>query len=342
MTLRSLPGSTYGDPAAHAKLVEAAFARSWQPGPDVADLEGAGATAPWRFAPGTVDEPLVTVRGDDGALRTLSNACTHRGALLVDAPGTRRALRCPYHGRRFGLDGRCTHAPGFADLDRGDDLPQVLTSTLGPMVWASLTGGPTARVAAGAAWGRVAPLLARPMVRAADDPVHELDVNWLVYVENYLEGLHVPFVHPGLAGALDLAAYDVVALPRGVLQVGRGPDAFDLPPGHPDRGGDVAAYYLWLWPDLMLNLYPWGLSVNHVQPLGPVRTRVVYRTYVADPTRRGQGAGGDLGAVEAEDQAIVARVQAGVTARLYRPGRLAPGHEDGVAALHALVRDALG
>jgi hypothetical protein len=55
----------------------------------------------------------------------------------------------------------------------------------------------------------------------------------------------------------------------------------------------VGAYWVWLFPATMLNLYPWGLSVNVVQPLGPSRTRVRYLTLVADATLRGKGAGGN-------------------------------------------------
>ena len=67
-----------------------------------------------------------------------------------------------------------------------------------------------------------------------------------------------------------------------------GDAAFELPPGSPDHGERVAAYYWWVFPNLMLNFYPWGLSLNLVQPLAPDRTRVRFRGYVRDagPPRR--------------------------------------------------------
>jgi choline monooxygenase len=71
----------------------------------------------------------------------------------------------------------------------------------------------------------------------------------------------------------------------------------------------VAAYYWWLFPNLMFNIYPWGLSINVVQPLGLARTRVLFRSFVADASLLGQGAGGALDPVEMEDEAVVLSVQ---------------------------------
>jgi choline monooxygenase len=99
----------------------------------------------------------------------------------------------------------------------------------------------------------------------------------------------------------------------------------------------VGAYWVWLFPATMLNLYPWGLSVNVVQPLGPSRTRVHYLTLVDDASLHGKGAGGDLHRVEMEDQEVVLGVQRGMRSRLARPGRYAPRHERGVHHFHTLL-----
>ncbi len=91
----------------------------------------------------------------------------------------------------------------------------------------------------------------------------------------------------------------------------------------------------------MLNFYPWGLSVNLVQPEGPRRTRVAFRAYVGDTTKLGKGAGGALDRVEAEDEAIVEAVQRGVRSRLYRRGRYSPTRERGVHHFHRLLGEFL-
>ena len=106
-------------------------------------------------------------------------------------------------------------------------------------------------------------------------------------------------------------------------------DAFD--------GSSIAAYYFFLFPNTMLNFYPWGLSLNVVVPLAVDRTRVVYRAWVSDRSRRGKGAGGALDRVELEDEAIVEQVQKGVRSRLYDRGRYSPARETGVHHFHRLL-----
>ena len=117
--------------------------------------------------------------------------------------------------------------------------------------------------------------------------------------------------------------------------------AFDPPRGSPDHGERVAAYYWWIFPNLMLNFYPWGLSVNLVQPAGPSRTRVAFRSYVGNATTLEEGAGGALDRVEAEDEAIVEAVQRGMRSRLYRGGRYSPTRERGVHHFHRLLAEFL-
>jgi len=91
----------------------------------------------------------------------------------------------------------------------------------------------------------------------------------------------------------------------------------------------------------MLNFYPWGLSVNVVQPQGPSRTRVVFRSYVGNAALLGGGAGGALHQVEMEDEAVVLTVQRGIRSRLYRHGRYSPSREQGVHHFHRLLCERL-
>ena len=104
----------------------------------------------------------------------------------------------------------------------------------------------------------------------------------------------------------------------------------------------MAAWYFWLFPNLMLNFYPWGLSLNVVMPAGVDAMRVHYRAYVLDEARRERGAGSGLDRVEHEDEAIVESVQRGIHSRLYRRGRYSPTRETGVHHFHRLLCAALG
>lgn len=333
-----MDGTNYGDAARYDEQRDRVLARGWHVLGDRFALDGVTA-APATLMPGSLDVPLIVTPE-----RVLSNACTHRGALLLDAPCTTGSIRCPYHGRRFALDGTVVAAPGF-DVAPEEHLPTLPRRALGPLVFTSLD----ARDQFDAL---VAPLSTRLGFLDLDamrpDPAatrsYEIEAHWLLWCENYLEGFHIPYVHPRLARALDLDRYEVHAFDRCSLQIGeasKGEACFELPPDHPDAGRRIGGYYAFLYPTTALNLYPWGLSVNLVRPLGPRRTRIEYRAYVTDDALRDRGAGAGLDAVELEDDSITTRAQRGVSSRLYRPGRLSDEHEAGVAWLHRCLAEDL-
>src|SRR4029077_16347950 len=165
-----------------------------------------------------------------------------------------------------------------------------------------------------------------------------VNANWALYLDNYLEGFHIPYVHSSLATKLDYGENAVELEPCPVLQVGiakPGEPAFALP----DRGRTVAAYYFWLFPTTMFNLYPWGVSVNVVTPLAVDRTRVSFLPFVWDATKRETGAGAGLDRVEREDEAVVESVQRGARSRLYDRGRYSPAREGGVHHFHRLLAE---
>src|SRR2546430_9958449 len=112
-----------------------------------------------------------------------------------------------------------------------------------------------------------------PVERFRPDPAQSRDyvinAHWALYVENYLEGFHIPFVHAGLNRVVDYGSYADELFRYATLQLAlakEGEAAFDLPPGAPGHARRIAAHYAWIFPNLMLNFYPWGLSVNRVVP----------------------------------------------------------------------------
>ncbi len=346
---RTIDKDFYLDPAVFDAVRERVFARSWQWLGDLAELREPGSLAPRTLLPGLLDEPLLLVRDEAGTLRGLGNVCTHRAMPLVERAQRAPQIRCPYHGRRFDLAGRMVAMPGFEGAcefpSAADHLPQVPIADWHGHVFAALDpavplGDWLAPIDARLPWLDVGRFVHDP----ARDRSFEFDAHWALYVENYLEGLHIPFLHPGLRATLDLRHYRYELFAQGNLQLGlaRGAEAAFVPPaGSPEHGQRIAAYYAWLFPNLMLNFYPWGLSINVVQPLAPARTRVIFRAYVADASRLGQGAGGALDPVEMEDEAAVVAVQKGLRSRLYRHGRYSPRHERGVHQFHRLLAAAL-
>ncbi len=344
----TLPGKFYNSQTVLDDCREKIFARSWQliEGADEA-VRLPGDAFPFKFMDGFLEEPLLLLADTAGATHCLSNVCTHRGKILVEHPTRleRGAIVCGYHGRRFNLDGQFVAMPeteGMENFPCAEDnltrLPlenwhQFRFTSLDPAFpFAEWAGDMERKIG----FLRLHEFLFAPE-RSRDYLVR---ANWALYCDNYLEGFHIPFVHKGLAVSLDWSAYRTELFRWGNVQVGigRGGEAvFELPGGHEDFGQRIAGYYFWLFPNLMLNFYPWGLSLNIVRPLGLGLSRVSFRSYVWRPELLGIGAGADLDLVEREDEAVVEQVQIGTRSRFYRHGRFSPRMEAGVHQFHRLV-----
>src|SRR6266508_2992299 len=299
---KTLPARVYSDPAVFRAQRDRVFARTWQYAAHDDVVKVAGQVYPFTLLPGSLDEPLLLTRDAQDRVNALSNVCTHRGTLVVDGPAHEQQLRCRYHGRRFSLDGRF----------------HPMRARLGHLPFDQLVFDATG---------------ARDYVVGA---------NWALYIDNYLEGFHIPYVHNSLAAVIDYATYAVEVERYAVLQVAiakSGEASLRAPPAHADAGKPVAAYYYWLFPTTMFNVYPWGVSVNVVVPLAVDRTRVSFLPFVWDASTRDQGAGGGLDRVEREDEAIVEAVQRGARSRFYDRGRYSPTREGGVHHFHRLLAE---
>jgi choline monooxygenase len=344
----TLPARFYRDPVIYQEQKERIFARSWQLVPGAERMKAGGHVLPFTLLEGCLDEPLLLANGDDGETRCLSNVCTHRGMLVVEGEGHARTLRCRYHGRRFGLDGAFLSMPEFEEVEGfpcpADDLPRLPLHRWGPLAFTCIDPGIGFHDWIGPVRERMDWLpLERFVFDAKTSHDYLIGANWALYCDNYLEEFHIPYVHQMTLGdALDYSTYRTELFAYANVQLGtgkQGDSLFDLPTDHPDAGTPMAAYYFWLFPNLMLNFYPWGLSVNLVTPLGPERTRVSFLSYVWRPELRAQGAGSELHRVEMEDEEVVEAVQKGVRSRLYDRGRYSPRRETGVHHFHGLLSD---
>lgn len=340
----TLPAAYYRDDRALSALKESVFSRTWQWIGFEQQCPEPGCLHPVTLLPGWLDEPLLLSRDAAGTLHVLSNVCTHRGNILVAEPCRSRDITCGYHGRRFALDGRVLSMPLFQEAKNfpgaSDHLPSLPLKRLGPLLFTALNAPQTfddvfAPLMERIAWLDLQALHPRPDLSA----LYRVKAHWALYVENYLEGFHIPFVHKGLNSALDFKDYQVDILPGMVLQIApasRDDEGFPQPEARLN-GRPLAALYFWVWPNLMLNFYPWGLSLNLVIPQDTEHTLVAYHTFVSDESRMGRGAGADLHRVEMEDQAVVEQVQQGIRSRLYSQGRYSPRMETGTHYFHRLL-----
>lgn len=343
---RTLDTSFYHDETVFEACREKLFATSWQFIGTKELASGPGALYPFTLLEKYLDEPLLLSRDKEDKLRLLSNVCTHRGNILVDKACRQSNIRCRYHGRQFGLDGKFMTMPEFREVkdfpSGDDDLKALPIFEWGNWIFASLNPVQSPAVffddmARRVSWMPLQDFEYRP------DLSREFHVNahWALYCENYLEGFHIPFVHAGLNAVLDFGNYETeLYFPYSSLQIGlaKSPsDSFTLPESSPDYGQHIAAYYFWVFPNMMFNFYPWGLSVNVVEPISTNESKVRFYSYVWDEVKLDKGAGAGLDKVEKEDEEIVENVQKGVRSRFYRHGRYSVSREKGTHHFHRII-----
>ena len=341
----TLPASDYVDPAVFEREKSRIFGRTWQLVARADELARVGDLKPATI----LDEPVLITHGLDGKLRGFYNVCRHRAAQVVLAKGNRRSLQCPYHGWTYGLDGRLQVAremDGTEDFDKADfGLQPIRVERWGPFIFANLD--------------RDAPSLAEVMGAIPDEVSragydvdrmqlverrdYVINCNWKVYVDNYLEGYHIPIVHPGLFRELDYPSYRTETRTNYSIQ--------HAPLKRPERirvndpADDID--YFWIWPNLMLNVYPDNFSTNLIVPLGPTRTMTLFEWYFRDPDGPGVRQRIDetiafSDEIQLEDIGICEAVQRGLRSSTYDTGRYSPSRENGVHHFHGMYAEAMG
>jgi choline monooxygenase len=169
--------------------------------------------------------------------------------------------------------------------------------------------------------------------------------NWKTYVDNYLEGYHLPSVHPALNRELNYNAYTVESYARHVRQWSpiRGAQPGDeTPRRYPEAREDLTADYFWIFPNWMLNCYPDNVSLNIILPLEPERTLAIFEWYLPEENLGSEAARKSVNfsdEVQLEDMAICEIVQKNLHSRSYDHGRYSVKQERGVHAFHRMYRE---
>ncbi len=291
-------------------------------------------------------EPLVIVRGADGELRGFFNVCRHHAAAVANVPcGTVQHLRCPYHGWTYGLDGALKGAPEFAgvfDFDRGaNGLVPVRVATWEQFVFVTLDEHAADLTAIlGDLPARVAPLEIGKLQFFARK-TYTLACNWKVYVDNYLDGgYHVPHLHRGLNSVLDYKEYTIENSEHYSLQSSPMISSQEHKSFTATRTGD-RAYYYWMYPNFMINIYQGVMDTNLVLPLGVDRCLVQFDFFFADVSEAAREGNAESVAVsdriQDEDVDICESVQKGLGSRAYGAGRLSVRRERGEHLFHRLL-----
>ena len=346
----TIPARLYNDPVYLELERERVFAHTWQLVGRAEQVREHG-----QFFTAEIGNDAIVVLRDGETLRAFYNVCLHRAGAVARGCGQRKTLQCFYHGWTYGLDGRLLRAPemdGVAGF-RPDEmrLVPVQVSQWGPLVFVNVDGKapPLAEVLEDVPQ-RVASFGCESM-RWVTRKEWEIACNWKVYVDNYLEGYHLPVVHPGLHKELDYANYRVE--PRRYFSIQHAP----LRPVHggnaaerkydPTKTDTPEAVYVWLFPNIMLNVYLGQMQTNVVLPMGHDRCKVIFDWYATTPPddHTTDAEWTKLLAfsdeIQDEDIEICEIVQRNLRSRIYDRGRYSAARENGVHHFHSLLHEFL-
>lgn len=322
---------------------------------------------------------IFVVRNDDGDLRAFYNVCRHRGTRLLTADErcVKRFIRCPYHSWAYDLDGACVGTPLFTgsdipadqqpafdmddvkEFDRADyGLLPVAVDSWGPLVFVSLDAAPPPL------FEHLGDLPQRTAGYRLDEwqlartNRYEIAANHKLVAENFMEYYHLPWVHPGLVKVSPMAAHHRWQGPGMYSGFCTSPIAPDASGSGWDNGlapitglsssDAVSARFLWLFPNVALNILPNHLFVIIVTPVGPRFT--VESTYLLTHPESGSGGLVEDGvdgltrfwdAVNREDIEIVQRVQEGLDTTPFPGGRLCYRFEEPLHRFQNMVIDGM-
>ncbi len=338
----TLHKSCYTDLSIYEHEKEKIFWNSWQCVGRVEQLAKKGDF----LATDVVGEPIVLMRDQDDRLDIFSNVCRHRATVMAKGHGNFNCLKCPYHGWTYSLAGDLKNAPEFDGAKNWNpydvSLPKYLVEAWGPFLFGHLGNG---HPALSEMLGNIPAEVERKgynltKYKFLTRREFVIPCNWKVYVDNYLEGYHLPLVHPGLFRELEYKEYhtdtfgyhssQVAPLRRNASKNGR-----RYVPGP----GIREPLYYWMFPNFMLNIYHDNVNYNLIVPLSVDKTLTIFEWLVPEEQYVE-----DLGHIEEtiafteeiqkEDIAICERVQQGLQSRSYSRGRFSVKRENGVHHFH--------
>jgi choline monooxygenase len=343
----TLPSFLYTDPQVFAEEKERIFTSTWQVVGHAHQVANPGD----YFTTELVGEPLLFARGVDEKLRGFYNVCRHRTGPPAEGCGSRKLFRCGYHGWTYGLDGALISATEIEGVEgfRPEDfaLAPVRTEEWFNLVFANLDpNAPPLRESLGEL-PRQAEKFSFAEMKLFERRTYDMKCNWKTYVDNYLEGYHLPIVHPGLNRELDYNAYVVEPYARHIRQFSpiRGAQPGDATPRRYQEAREgLTTDYFWIFPNWMLNCYPDNVSLNIVLPVEPERTLAIFEWYLPEKDHSAPAAKASVefsDQIQIEDIAICEAVQKNLRSRSYSRGRFSVKQEKGLHAFHRMYGECM-
>jgi choline monooxygenase len=341
----TLPAALYADAVVFAVEKKKIFSATWQ----VIGRRDQVANPGDYFTAEVSGEPLLIVRDAEGGLRGFYNVCRHRAGPPAEGCGSRKLFRCGYHGWTYGLDGALISATEIEGVEgfRPEDfsLTPVRTEEWFNLIFVNLDLDACPLRESLGDLPRQAERFPFTEMRLFERRTYDMKCNWKTYVDNYLEGYHLPSVHPGLNRELDFNSYVVEPYARHVRQFSpiRGAQRGDTTPRRYSLASEnLTTDYFWVFPNWMLNCYPDNVSLNIVVPVEAERSLAIFEWYLPESDHSSPAARASVEfshQIQIEDVGICEVVQKNLRSRSYSRGRFSVKQEKGVHAFHRMYAE---
>jgi len=333
----TLPSTFYTTTEWHQNDVNHVLKPRWQYAGHRSQLQRSGDVVVTEI----LGQPIILVCDSD-ELRAFYNVCKHRGGPIATENEHCKMLQCKYHGWTYKLDGSLRGVPKFKYAELFDKKDYGLTPV--PLKeWEGLLfvclGAESDPFEKG--YQGIAETISP--IRLADFQFHSrvsysIACNWKVYADNFLEGYHIPHVHPELCNLLDMDAYKTITDGWQILQDSPLKDKESI-----YSGGDEKAWYYYVYPNTMLNILPGRLQINQIMPVDAGHCIVHFDYYYTAEThiKNPHIATMDLEYsenVQAEDIGICEHVQRGLASDAYQAGRFSVETELGPYHFQELLK----
>jgi len=351
---------------------EKVFATSWVAVGCLSDVKNPGDLIVATVA----GQPLVVTRNNAGQLRAFYNVCRHRGAQLVEAGCTRlkKLFRCPYHSWAYDFDGNCLGTPLFTNADIPEDMQGIFdmsdveafdkanyslypvkVDTWGFLVFVNLDpeAAPLAEQL-----GDLPQRFAEYRLdewQVVREKIYDIRANYKLIGENFMEYYHLPWVHPELIKVSKMEDHyrwqgpgmytGMTTWP--ISQNSAAGGWLGLPPiSGLTRPNIESARFIWLFPNIAINIMPNHIFIMMAQPDGPAHTIESCRILCHPESMAGDGTEAALDGllnfwdlINVQDVEIVERVQQGLQVKAYNGGRMCYRFEEPLHRFQNMIID---
>ena len=238
--------------------------------------------------------PMLVSRTRDGTIKAFVNACQHKGSKIIEDCAVHKQSRmtCPYHAWTYGIDGKLigvSRSEAFQGLDKNQrGLIELEAREWGGIVYVQLNRDIPAD------WSNLSQQVADDFDALGISSAHvygrktfDLQANWKVVLEPFLEGYHVQRLHAASIGDRFQDAPNIVDMfGPNIRQVsgriGYVPEMLDE-----EADGNVhklVTHAYTTFPNCVVVTSQYYISVMLLMPRGPARTTVEY--FMLTPKRR--------------------------------------------------------